>query len=261
MRKLTRQDARLAQRLFYIFARDKYLGSKLGLLWAVFQPLALLLIYAFLFGFVFQVRIPGASTSLDYVAWLFAGLVPWFALQESILAGSNSIVAQGQLIKNLPLRIELVPIASGASAVFILIVGQMLTVALLLFGDISLTPWLLMLLPLDLLLLVMGAAIGLLLAPLVTVYKDFSHVLPTLLILLLFMSPVVYPVTLLPEPMQAISALNPIAVLVGSLRSAMYEGTAPNFIYLALLSLFVIGLFAVSLRAFRRVASSLPAYV
>ena len=261
MRKFGQPDVRLANRLFWMFSRDKYLGSRLGIFWALFQPLALLLIYAFLFGFVFQVRVPGAATSLEYVTWLFAGLVPWLALQESILQGANSIVSHGQLIKNLPLRKELVPLATSASAVFILLVGQSLTVVLLLLSGSEITPWLLLVLPLDTLLITLGAALGLLLSPLVTVYKDLSHVLPTVLIIVLFASPIIYPISLLPEPMQVLSSINPIAIAIEALRSTLYGGTGPNWTQVLFLAIFVSALFALSLLAFRRVASRLPAYV
>lgn len=233
----------------------------MGLTWSVLQPTLLLLVYTFVFGFVLQIRLPGATTSLDYVVWLFAGLVPWLALQESIIQGSNSLVTHSQIVKNLPIRLEMIPIATSLVGVYLLLVGQAMTLILLLFSGISMTWWILLLIPLNFLLLALGAAISLLLAPAAAVYRDLIHLLPTILIVILFLTPIIYPADLLPGALQALADFNPLYALIDSMRQVVYEGTAPSPRSLLIASASV-GLFAlVGLRSFRRVSGSVSAYV
>jgi len=198
---------------------------------------------------------------LDYVVWLFAGLVPWLAMQESILQGSNSLVAHSQIVKNLPIRLEMIPIATSLTAVYMLVVGQAMTIILLLASGIGMTWWILLLIPLDLLLLAMGGALSLLLSPATAAFRDLTHLLPTLLIVVLFVTPIIYPADLLPIALQRIADFNPLYALTDSMRQVTYSGTAPSLNRIIIVSSAVMLLAFVGFRSFRRVSGGISAYV
>ena len=103
--------------------RDRFIGSSLGIVWAVVSPILMLGIFTFVFGFVFRSKLPGAETSLSYVIWLISGYGPWLSITESILSAAGSIIGGAQLIKNIKMKSELLAIASVAMGVVPLIVS------------------------------------------------------------------------------------------------------------------------------------------
>ena len=96
MYQFNRQDLRLAVNLWKMAVRDRYLGSSLGSFWAVANPLFMLALYTFVFGFVFKVRLPGAESTLEYVIWLIVGYGPWIATTEAIMAA--------MVVRNIPIH-------------------------------------------------------------------------------------------------------------------------------------------------------------
>ena len=111
--EFARHDIRLAINLFKMNVRDRYLGSSLGAFWAIFNPLFMLAVYTFVFGFVFKVRLPGAETTLAYVVWLISGYGPWIAMTEAIMSSTNSVSGSSGLVKNMAFKTELLPISSA----------------------------------------------------------------------------------------------------------------------------------------------------
>ena len=87
-----RRDLRMFVGFFRMLLRDKVLGSSLGMIWAVANPLLMLGIFTFVFGFVFKSRLPGAESSLGFVIWLVSGYGPWLAISEGLNACTAAVV-------------------------------------------------------------------------------------------------------------------------------------------------------------------------
>ena len=128
----TGQDLLLLSNLFKMNVRDRHLGSMLGLGWAVLQPLMVLAVFVFIFGFIFKAKLPGAETTFAYAIWMISGYGPWLAVNESLLSGTNSVVSGASLVKNIPFKTELLPIASGLMGLVPLTVSLVFLVILLL---------------------------------------------------------------------------------------------------------------------------------
>src|SRR5690348_8527060 len=92
------KDLKQAWTLFRLQLNDKYLGSRLGTLWAIVNPLLLVLVFIFVFGRIFKVAVPEAESPLSYAIWLIGGYGPWIAMSEAMIASSISIVANGGLV-------------------------------------------------------------------------------------------------------------------------------------------------------------------
>src|SRR6478752_7517935 len=107
-----RTDGRLTVNLLAMNIRDRYLGSSLGSVWAIANPLFMLVLYTFLFGFVFKVRLPGAETTFAYALWLISGYGPWLGTVEALTAATHSVVGASGIVKNLAIKTELLPIAA-----------------------------------------------------------------------------------------------------------------------------------------------------
>lgn len=104
-----RSDLRLMINLAKMNIRDKYLGSALGLVWAVLNPMLMLGMYTFIFGFVFKARLPGAETTFAYSIWLISGLVPYMAVSEALSSTAGAVVGGAGMVKNVVFKSETLP--------------------------------------------------------------------------------------------------------------------------------------------------------
>src|SRR5207244_5479139 len=107
------QDVKLLGVFWSMSVRDKYMGSRLGRVWAVANPLLMLALFTFVFGFVFKMRVPGAETTFSYAIWLISGYGPWLATAEALMAASMSVVASAGLVKNMPFKTEILPVTAS----------------------------------------------------------------------------------------------------------------------------------------------------
>ncbi|TAL11928.1 MAG: ABC transporter permease [Nitrospirae bacterium] len=247
-----RHDGKLMWTFFSMNIRDKYLGSSIGSAWAVVNPLIMLGVVTFVFGYVFKVRLPGAETTLAYAAWLISGYGPWLATVEAITAASLSVVASAGLVKNMPFKTELLPVTAALTGLVPLGVSLGF-LAVLLFADGNTLTW--------------HAAFGVVVAALqfsfiialgffmsaITVFvRDFGFALPNILMAILFATPIFYPVQSTPAVMQTISAANPFYIIAEGYRRSFIYHLAPDaggLLYVGGLSL---ALALVGLRLFRR---------
>ncbi|MEK7448137.1 MAG: ABC transporter permease, partial [Planctomycetota bacterium] len=195
---LNKEDLRLVVNTFKLNTRDRYLGSAIGILWAILHPLLLLGMYTFIFGFVFKSKLPGSETSLTYVIWLISGLAPWIAMAEGLTNSTNSVVGSASLLKNIVFKSEILPIAASVSGIFSMFIGLFLLIILLLIEGTGLSGylfWLVILIPLQMLFLI-GA--GFFLSAINVFFRDLIQILSTALMFFLFFTPIFYTVAQMP---------------------------------------------------------------
>jgi len=247
------EDVRLTFNLFAMNIRDRYLGSSLGSAWAVANPLFMLALYTFLFGYVIKVRLPGAETTFAYALWLISGYGPWIGTVESLSASTSSVVGATGIVKNLAIKTELLPIA----ATFVGLVSVsvcLIFLNLLLLADGRLpgihTLWLPVVVVVHFLLL---AALGLWLSAINVFARDLGQALPNLLTIAMFSTPIFYPIDNLPELFQRITRVNPFYILVESYRSVILTQAMPPLGGLAYVLALAIVAFVSGLFMFRRV--------
>src|SRR5262245_44329113 len=101
-----RRDLGMLQNLFYMTLVDRFLGSSLGLLWAMLSPLLLMGIFTFVFTVVFPARLPGREGALPYVIWLISGYGPWLAISEGLSSATSSVVVNAGIVKNIAFKSE-----------------------------------------------------------------------------------------------------------------------------------------------------------
>ena len=203
-----------------LFAR--YLGSITGLAWAFVHPLALLAVYHFVFTTVFRA---GAMDGKSFLLFVAVALWPWLAAQEALLRGTVSIGGYAALIRKVAFPHELIVYASVAATLVLQFVGYLVVlVVLALFGEPVHFEGLLVAVPLWLILAVaiMGLALGL--AALQVFIKDIEHILLPVLMILMYLTPILYPLSLVPEGMRPWVAANPFGYLVDRLRDALLDG-------------------------------------
>lgn len=249
---LDRRDLGLTLNLLKMMLRDRYLGSALGGAWAVLNPLLLLALFTFVFGFVFKSKLPGAETTLSYAIWLIAGYGPWISFTESVTAGATSVVSGTAIIKNLSMKPECLTFAATLTGVVSLCVAIVFLVILLVI-DGRAVGWEVLALPAMVVLqFIFVTGIALFLASINVFVRDLSLVLPNLIIMVLFTSPIFYPVTVFPEAIRGIVSYSPFAVLVDGYRQPLVYNSLPNPERLAFFAGLSFALLFLGLRFFRR---------
>ena len=238
--------------LFRMYVRDRFIGSFLGPAWVILNPVVMMGIFTFVFGFVFKARLPNADTSLDYIIWLLSGHGPWLAISETLVAAAGAVVSSRGLIKNMVLRAERLPMAAGLLGVFPLMISILFVLALRLVAGKGI-PLAIVAMPLVIVIhFTLVIAIGIMLSAVNVFFRDLLLALPNLLMVALFATPIFYPVESLPTAMQPIAFFNPFYLLIDFYREILVEGRFPSW-----LSLFGVGLISVmsmslALRQFAR---------
>jgi lipopolysaccharide transport system permease protein len=199
--------------------RKRYAGSALGLVWVGLYPVLLLCVYLFVFLVLFRTRLPGFS-EMDYVLYVFAGLIPYMGLSEAVQAGTQSIKQNLHLIKNVMLPIELVPVRAVAAA----LVGQSVSLVVLVVlaaANGTLSPAMVFLPLVFLLQFLMLIGIVFVLSAAAVVVQDISYLVTLTLMLLMFLSPIGFRVDMLPPSFGIIVWANPVAYLLDAYRAVL----------------------------------------
>ena len=200
----------------------RYLGSVTGFAWALLHPLALLGVYWFVFTMVFRAGGFGGASFLAFVA---VALWPWLAAQEALQRGTVSLAAYAGLIRKVAFPHELVIYASVAATLALHFGGYLaVLVVLALFGQSIHFEGLLIALPIWLLLAIAVTGLTLCFAALQVFIRDVEHVLMPLLMILMYLTPILYPLAAVPESVRPYVAANPFGYLVGRLRAALLDG-------------------------------------
>ena len=247
-----KQDIRLAFNLFSMNVRDRYLGSFLGSVWAIANPLFMLALYTFVFGFVLKVRLPGAETTFAYVIWLISGYGPWLATVEALMASTTSVVGAAGVVKNLAFKTELLPISAAFIGLISLCVSLCFVLTLLLVdrnGPGSFVLWLPVIVFLQFFLIV---GLGLWLAPMNVFVRDLSLALPNLLTIVMFATPIFYSIDSMPVLLRRASHANPFYLIAEAYRTTLLQHRAPDGVGLIYVFALAMMLVVSGLRAFRR---------
>jgi lipopolysaccharide transport system permease protein len=257
----TRVDIRPVLNFLSITIRDRYLGSRLGRVWAVLNPLLILGVYVLIFGYVFKARLPGSDTTLAYAIWLIAGFGSWTSCNEALMGASNSVVGQVGLIKNVAFKTEMLPLVAVLSSIVTLGVTLVFLFVLLLI-DGNLPSWhIVFVLPVIACQYLFLFAVGLFLSVLTVFYRDTTHVLTNILNVILFLSPIIIPYQLLPKPLQAAAHFIPFYHLAEGFRAALVFHKVPDLGALGILAAVSFLLAHLGLLLFRRAKGQFEAYL
>jgi lipopolysaccharide transport system permease protein len=220
----------------------RYRGSLMGLAWSFFNPLLMLAVYTFVFSVVFKARwgVGEPSSRIQFALVLFAGVIVHGLPAEGISKAPGLILGNANYVKRVVFPLEILPWIVLGSALFHAAVSLViLLLAQLLFGGgIPLTAaWLpLVLLPL----LPMTMGVTWMLAATGVFIRDIAQMTGIVVTILMFMAPVFYPVSVLPEPYRAWLYLNPLTFIIEQARAVLFSGVQPDWRGLAAYSLIAI---------------------
>lgn len=230
----------------------KYRQSILGCLWAILQPLATMAMFTVIFAYF--IKIP--SDGIPYPIFSFAALLPWTFFATSLSFAIPSIVSNMSLVTKIYLPREIFPIASVLAAFIDFSIASIIFTAMLVFYKIPLTLNVLYILPILVLQILFILGISLIASAINVYYRDVRYVIPLVIQLWMYISPVIYPVSLVPSHLKYLYMLNPMASLIDSYRRVLILGVKPDFFYLGIASIVIIALLIFSYRFFKKVEMS-----
>lgn len=228
----------------------RFTGSALGVLWAILQPLSLVVLYWFVFTYMFK---GPAASSDNYIRFLITGLIPWLGINEGIIRSTTCIVENAAMVRRLAFRSELLVVVPNASALIFEVIGLGLFLLFLLARGV--VPRQIWLLPFALLLqFAVQVGLGWILAVTYVFYRDLMQFLGFILSIAFYLSPILYPVV---GRFEIYFMWNPITPLIGLFRSAILSAALPNGASIVFLLIVAAALSTGGLMFFRRAQATL----
>ncbi len=211
---------RYRELFFFLVWRDvkiRYKQTVLGASWAILQPFFLMVVFSFIFGRVAKVDTEG----WPYPIFSYATLVPWTYFQYAVPLAGNSLIQNTGLISKVYFPRAIIPASSALSGIVDFAVASGMLVALMVYFHVPFTAelllWPLLLLPL----VVFTTAVGMLFAALNVKFRDIKYTIPFFMQAMLFLSPVAYPTSAVPQKWSFLHYLNPLAGILDAFRAAV----------------------------------------
>ncbi len=234
--------------LFFFFTwRDikiKYKQTSLGLAWVIIQPVLMTIIFSFFLGN----KIYKNDFGVPYPAFVFSGLIIWTAFSNGISTSSNSLVTNSNIIKKIYFPRLILPVSCILVSLFDFVLSILVFVGILIYYQIDIHfIRLIVLFPLSIICLVITTfGMGVFLSALNIKYKDFKYIIPFLLQILLFISPVIYSLSSSKPVLNLLISLNPLYCPITLFRSAFYNNPLDlSLIFLSFLSSILVLFFGV----------------
>ncbi len=231
---------------------EKYAGQMLAAVWAFVHPAVMIGVYLYIFVFVFKVKLGGSyEMPRDYPTYLLAGLVPWLACAEAMMKGTGALVGNANLVKQVVFPIEVLPVKSVLSSFITMLVMMTL---LLLYVQVShgSLPWTLALLPVLFVFQVLGL-VGLccVLSSVGTYFRDLREFTQIFTTVGIYLMPIVYLPTMVPDVFQPLLYVNPFSYLVWCYQDVIYFGRVEHPLAWVVFPVLSTAVFAAGYRVFR----------
>lgn len=234
--------------------QGRYRGSQLGFLWAFAYPVLMLLVYTFVFGMVMRVKwgVEGQD-NIDFGLILFAGLLCHSLVAEVMVGAVGLITGNSQYVKKVVFPLEILSLVSLCNAFFHMILGLGILIVIFLISGNTLH-WTVLLAPVVLApLVIFLLGMSWFISVLGVYVRDLSQFMGVLMTMLLFLGPIVYPFSSVPDAMKPwVLWLNPLTIVVEQLRAVVLFGQLPNWSQLGIYTLFALLMFFVGAWFFSR---------
>ncbi|MDN5942120.1 MAG: ABC transporter permease [Nitrospira sp.] len=241
--------------LYFLAWRDlkaRYSQTVMGLTWAVLQPLFLMLVYTVIFSKI--ARMP--SDGIPYPLFAYAALVPWTYFSKSLDRSGFSVVAESNLITKIYFPRLIIPFSATLGGLIDFGIAFLLLVAMMVWFGV-LPTWKLVVVPFYLVLTIMASlAVSLWLSAIFVKYRDIAALMPLLIQVWMFASPVVYPISMIPQEWQGLYNINPMVGIINGFRWALVGTPAPDPAFLALNVLTIAVFLILGMAYFNRMAST-----
>jgi lipopolysaccharide transport system permease protein len=208
----------------------RYKQSLMGAAWAILQPLSATFIFAVVFSRF--VRVP--TDGIPYPIFYYSALLPWTFFSSSITFGVSSLVSNMSLVTKIYFPREILPLSAVLASMVDFFIASLIFVGMMIFYQVPLNASLVCIPLLLLIQITFTVGIVLLTSAMNVFYRDVRFVVPLGLQLWMYLTPIIYPLSMVPERLRAVYMLNPMASIIDSYRRIILLGEWPSFPYLVL---------------------------
>ena len=202
----------------------RYRQTLLGIAWAVLQPLVLMVVFALVFSRL--ARMP--SEGVPYALFAYAALLPWTFFSTAVVNATGSLVNHTQLITKVYFPREILPLTYIVAALFDFALGLVALAALMAWFDVPLTSAVFLVVPLVALMATWALAVSLITSAVQVRWRDIGVAMPVIVQIGMFVSPVIYPLSVVPDAWRAVYLLNPMAGIIQAFRDVLLRGIRPE---------------------------------
>ncbi len=227
----------------------RYKQSVLGIAWAVLQPLALMLMFTLIFSVLLKVP----SDDIPYPIFSYSALLFWTFFSGSLNRAIPSLEANAGLIKKIYFPREFFPISNVLAAGFDLLIGVMILIGLMFYYDVPFTVNILYVVPILVIQIIFTLGICFFASALNVYYRDVKHALPLLIQLLMYATPIIYPMSLVPDRLLTLYLLNPMTGIIEGYRNVLVKGLPADLSYLGIAAAGSVVLFILGYLYFKRI--------
>lgn len=237
--------------------QSKYRNSLLGAAWNVLNPLSMIFIYTVIFSQVMRTRLPGVDGSFAYSIHLCAGVLTWGLFAEIASGAQNTFIHNANLIKKLSFPRLCLPVTVVANGlVNFIIIFSLFTIFLVATGNFPGLPFLAMV-PVLMIVVAFAIGLGVTLGVLNVFFRDVGQFFGIFLNFWFWTTPIVYPISILPEGLQSWMRFNPMAGIVQASQTILMQGKWPDWAALGWITVVAALLCLLGLRLFRRHAGEM----
>ncbi len=246
---------RYRELLIVLMMRDiqvLYKQAALGVAWAILQPVFAVIIFTIVFGYF--ARMP--SEGVPYPLFAFAGVLPWTYFAEAVRRSGTGLVNDSDLVRKVYFPRLIMPLANVVTPLVDFCIAFLVLLAMMLFYGIAPSWKFLVVPPLMVVAAVLALSIGLWLGPINVRFRDIKHTLPFLIQIWMYASPIVYPLSMVPQEWRWAYALNPMVGVIEGFRWAVFDRGDPDFGALGMSAIVIAVLLFGGLLFFRRMERS-----
>jgi len=237
--------------LYFLTWRDlkvRYKQTILGVAWAIIQPLFTMLIFTLFFG-----KLAGIpSDGVPYPVFVYAGLLLWTFFSNAVTHSGNSLVGNSNLLTKVYFPRIIIPGAAVGAGLVDLLIAFGVLVVLMVYYRVSISASVVMLVPLVGLTTVFALALGMWTSALNVKYRDIRYALPFVIQLWMFVSPVIFPSSFVPEKWRWVLTLNPLTGIIEGFRAALFGRRPFDWMAIAISTVMTLVLFVYAAYVFRR---------
>ncbi|HHJ40178.1 MAG: hypothetical protein AXA67_07255 [Methylothermaceae bacteria B42] len=202
-------------------------GSVLGVGWLLLEPMFLFAVYTVVFGYLMKVRFDTGGGVADFALYLLCGLIPFDAMQQTAMRSTGILIGNRPLLLHAQFPGWLLPVVEVLTSLVTELMGLIVLLAAIFIKGYHLSPWLALLPVLMLTRLMVTAGMAWVSSVLTVFVRDFSQLLRMLLMLAFFATPVIYPLSLIPNQWRWLEDFNPFYWLVAAYRAVFLQGVPP----------------------------------
>lgn len=242
---------RYRELLYNLTSREikaRYKQSILGYFWVILNPFLQMIVMTFVFSII--ARIP--SLGVPYAVFLYVALLPWNFFSTSLLSSVNSLVGNSSLITKIYFPREILVYATVAAKIIDVLLASTVLILFMIYFNIPVRISIVWVPFIFLIQLIFTLGLSLILSAFNLFYRDVQYLLNLVVLLWMYLTPVIYPVEMVPDQYRFILSLNPMAVFINAYRQVILGGSQPNLYSLGIGAVFALCIFLLGFSLFKK---------